>query len=54
MNEQLAVFEVQLGRPSLKNELPFADMKAMSDRVAVRGLEGNLHCFLLGLSHAAS
>lgn len=50
-NEQSAAFGVQLGRPSLRNELVFADRQAQSDGVTLRGSEGNFRLFSCGLNH---
>lgn len=52
-NELLAAFGVQLGRPSLRNELAFADRQAQSDGVTPKGSEGIFHCFSWGVSLAA-
>lgn len=52
-NELLAAFGVQLGRPSLRNELAFADRQAQSDGVTPKGSEGIFHCFSWRVSLAA-
>lgn len=52
-NELLAAFGVQLGRPSLRNELAFADRQAQSDGVTPKGSEGIFHCFSWGVSLSA-
>lgn len=44
-NELLAAFGVQLGRPSLRNELAFADRQSQNDGVTPKGSEGIFHCF---------
>lgn len=51
-NEQSAAFGVQLGGPSLRNELAFADRQAQTDGVTLRGSEGNFHRFSWGVNHA--
>lgn len=51
-NEQLAAFGVQLGGPSSRNELAFADRQAQTDGVTLWSSEGNFHCFSWGVNHA--